>query len=311
MKKGLLKSLLCVVILLSILIVIDLIVGQLGIKFIKWLNNTPRDSDAALLNYDLNAATPDIAILGSSTAICHYNPVIIHDSMLAFTGQENEVFNMGRSRQRIAYEYYALKSLIRRNRPKIVFVDVWASYLSEGYQINYYNEFRPYLNINSDVKEMMEQHDDYSILAKCNMFCYNTEIVKLLLSARKKTKTNGFQGDKRELNHAAVKQIEKDTCPLAQISVSEFDSLIELAKVNDIQLFVVLSPRLSPSDTTCKSYKYMLNKCCKEGIPFLDFANEKKYYQKKYFRDDTHMNFYGAELFTQDLMNEVRPFIVN
>ena len=312
MKNGYLKILVNIAILLVILVVLDIMVGFAGEKCMLWINKAPHDGDAALTNYDLNAASPDVAILGSSTAICHYDPEIIHDSLYYYTGKEYDVFNMGMSAQRLAYEYCALGSLVDRKVPKIVIIDVWASYLSEGFQDISYSVFRPYINYNPHVREMMERHGELNILTKSSMYCWNTEIIKLLMSYRKSTETNGFNGkSKVELTHPAVNVLQEDTCGLAKISVDEFDAIIALAKKNDIKLFIVLSPRLSPSDTTCLSYKYMRDKCAENNIPFLDYSNDEKYFIEHFFRDNTHMNYYGAELFTQDLMKDIKKYLVD
>lgn len=310
MKNGFVKILVNIIILLAILVVMDIVVGSVGEMSMRILNKAPHDGDAALTNYDLNAASPDVAILGSSTAICHYDPNIIHDSLISFTGNEYDVFNMGMSAQRLAYEYCALSSLVDRKVPKIVILDVWASYLSEGFQDISYSVFRPYINYNSHVREMMDRHGELDLLTKSSMYCWNTEIVKLIMSYRKSTETNGFNGkSKVELTHPAINIFEEDTCGLAKVSVNEFDGIITLAKKKDIKLFVVLSPRLSPSDTTCLSYKYMRNKCAENEIPFLDYSNNEKYFIEHYFRDNTHMNYYGAERFTRDFMKDIKGYI--
>ena len=162
MRKGLLNVLIDIIILLSILIVSDIIVGIAGNKYAQWLNKAPRKSDAALVNYNLNAAAPDVAIIGSSTAICHYDPDIIHDSLLALTGQDFEVFNMGMSRQKMAYNYYALKSLLERKTPIIVIEDVWASNVSQSDYPKLFEEMRPYVKTNHNIRELLNSHDSYS-----------------------------------------------------------------------------------------------------------------------------------------------------
>lgn len=308
MKKGMLRTFVDLLILTGLLIVIDLLVGYAGDKYANWLNQEPRNGDAALVNYDLNAARPDVAIIGSSTAICHYVPEIIHDSLLVATGNDYEVFNMGMSRQKMAYNYYALKGLVERKRPVIVIEDVWASNISvEGYP-RYYQEFRPYVNSNHNVKEMFERHGEYNFLLKSRMYCYNTELVKMILSFMKPTRANGFRGSNVDMPEI-VKLRDKDTTEVMSESAAEFDSMIELCKSNDIKLFVVLSPAIRASDTTSKSYLYMKEKCTQNGIPFLDYSNDERFYQMYYFSDPLHMNTRGAEFFTRELMKDIKSYL--
>lgn len=308
MKKDLLKTLINTFILVGLLIVIDILVGYIGDKYANWLNKKPRSGDAALINYDLNAATPDVAIIGSSTAICHYVPDIIHDSLLVTTGNDYSVFNMGMSKQKMAYNYYALKGLVERKKPAIVIEDVWASNISvEGYP-RFYQEFRPYVNSNHNVKVMLERHGEYNFLLKSRMYCYNTELVKMILSFLKPTGANGYRGSNVEIPEI-VKLWDKDTTEVMPESAYEFDNMIKLCKYNNIKLFVVLSPAIRASDTTSQSYIYMKEKCKELGIPFLDYSNDERFYQAQFFSDPLHMNSYGAEFFTSELMKDIKHYL--
>lgn len=310
MKKGLLKVFYNISIILAILVTVDLFVGFGGQEYMKWLNQYPREGDAALVNYNLNAAIPDVAIIGSSTAICHYDPAIIHDSLKTYTKREYSVFNMGMSRQRMAYCYYAQKSLLERVKPKIVIVDVWASFLSDNYESCSFGEFKPYIRDNHNVKELLDEYNQLSVETKSSMYCYNTEIIKLLMSAKKNRSIDGFdRSSKVELKIPAEKENEVDASCLSLRSKKDFDNMIELSKNKGYALFVVLSPRLNSSDTASMSYQYMQEKCKENNIPFLDYANDPKYFDSHYFRDKTHMNYYGAQYFTQELMKDIKEII--
>ena len=310
MKQDFLKVVYNICVLLAILVSVDLLVGWGGQKYMKWLNQYPREGDAALVNYNLNAAMPDVAIIGSSTAICHYDPSIIHDSLLSYTNLDLTVFNMGMSKQRMAYCYYAQKSLLEREVPKVVIVDVWASFLSSNYESCSFNEFRPYIKSNHIIKDMLAEYDQLSVLTKSNIYCYNTEFIKLLLSIQKGKSVDGYDRScKVELKAPAIKEEELDSSELSYRSKTDFDNMIDLSKKNGYLLFVVLSPRLNPSDTNSMSYKYMHDKCQENDIPFLDYANNTRFYDKHYFRDKTHMNYYGAQYFTQILMKDIKDIV--
>ena len=307
MKNGYVKILVNVAILLALLVVMDIVVGWAGEKYMRWLNKNPRGGDAALVNYTLNAAAPDVAIIGSSTAICHYDPSIIHDSLYAWEGVDYDVFNMGVSNQRLAYDYYGLKCLLDRTTPKFVIVDVWSTYIGGAPSYSFY-AFKPYANINPNVREMLEKHGQLTFMTKSNMYCFNTEFVKLLMSMFKSPAGNGYLKRKVEMKEA-VKENERDTTSLLPISVEEFDGMLALAKERNVQLFVVMSPTLRSSDTTSLSYCYIKDRCAEEGITFLDYSNDSKYYQPHYFFDRTHLNYYGAELFSQELMRDLKKYI--
>lgn len=307
-KKSLLKLFLDVCILLALLAIMDLVVGLVGDRYARWLNVAPRISDAALINYDLNAVSPDVAIIGSSTAICHYVPSIIHDSLLFATGQDYEVFNMGMSKQRMAYNYYALKSVLKRKHPKIVIEDVWASNVSKNDYPRYFEELRPYINSNIYVKEMLVRHDAYDFKMKSRMYCYNTELVKMLMASFRSKGADGFHASTVQMPEV-IKANGKDTSQLHPISIKEFDAMVDLCVKNKIKLFVVLSPAIRASDVTSASYLYMKRKCEKNNVPFMDYSNDERYFKKEYFADPLHMNVNGAELFTKELMKDLKKYL--
>ena len=47
---------------------------------------------------------------------------------------------------------------------------------------------------------------------------------------------------------------------------------------------------------------------CKErNIPLFDFSNNPKYvHNDEYFKDGTHLNAFGADEFTKDLIKEIK-----
>ena len=309
MKKSLFKVFVGIVILLSILVIVDVLVGWIGQKYAQWLGKTPRHGDAALVNYNINVAKPDVAIIGSSTAMCHYLPCIIHDSLLTYIGKDYEVFNLSVSNQRLSYDYYELKCLLGRTIPEFVIVDVWASFISTGNPSYSFEAFRPYAKTNSIIKEMLRKHGEYGIMYQSNMYCYNTELVKLLMSAFKKEGADGFYNNTVEMP-VVKKYTDRDTTALLPLSVEEFDGIISLAKDKKLNLIVVLSPTLNASDTMSASYNYMKNKCEENDILFLDYSNDESYYQSHLFRDKTHLNYYGAEVFSQNLMRDLKGYLL-
>lgn len=311
MNKGLQTIIKNLMILSVILIVTDMFVGWIGNKYASWLNRIPRDGDAALINYNLNAAAPDVAIVGNSTAICHYVPSIIHDSIASYINKDFSVFNMGMSKQRMSYNYYALRCLLDRKVPKILIANVWPTFLGAADITKYFTELVPYVKMNYNIREMFEKHEEYNFMMQSNMFCFNTELVKLLMSPLKPKYSDGFRTSHTKLSAVGEKTVKVDQSPLSPLSVEEFDAMIDLAIKNQILLVVVMSPSLSyVSDTNSQSYRYMKEKCRVENVPFLDYTHNGKYDKAEFYRDDAHLNYYGAMQFSKDLMTDLKSVIV-
>ena len=95
MKKNFLGFTVAVAIVIFGVAVIDVCVGATCRKVVHKLNEKNYAGQVALLNYNLNAVTADIVIIGSSTATCHYNPQIFSDSISKHLGSKYTAFNAG------------------------------------------------------------------------------------------------------------------------------------------------------------------------------------------------------------------------
>ena len=71
--------------------------------------------------------------------------------------------------------------------------------------------------------------------------------------------------------------------------------------MDGVKIIFVASPTWygSSSDT----YWPIKEICHRRNIPFIDYSNDKKYiHQYQYFKDGVHLNAFGADEFTKDLV---------
>lgn len=238
MKRLLVNS----IIVLCGIIAIDFAVGYSGEKIIAKLTQQNHTGQAALLGYNLERATADIVVLGGSTASCHFVPQILSDSLSSFIGRKLTAFNAGAYYQQPSYSYCVLKSIIERRKPKIVIVDIQPQQLGGETVIEALKPLRPYYRINSNVKELLDENETWKnrLLLHSSMFCFNTEIVKLITSFRNSVGADGFDPKDGFVEEVCIEQ-EKDNSDLNPVVTSEFERMLSLAKNNDIKLFVVIS----------------------------------------------------------------------
>ena len=193
-KEYIIKILLSAFITISGLVCVDWLVGIGATFLLRELGKKNYSGEAAMTNYNLNFVEPDVVIIGSSTAMCHYVPSILHDSILSYTGKDLFVHNAGVSFQRMPYNYCEMKSLVARKAPKIAIVDVFPDCLGGESLKAALSPLHPYVRINPYVKEIMDNDESErtKILLNSNLYCYNGELIKLLASFRNTVGCDGY-----------------------------------------------------------------------------------------------------------------------
>jgi len=73
-------------------------------------------------------------------------------------------------------------------------------------------------------------------------------------------------------------------------------------------LILVASPYLTGINRT--AFDPIREMSQKYGVPFLDYSNDSTYLRKtEYFYDSNHLNATGAEIFTRNLVGEIRKIM--
>lgn len=310
MKKLLFK----IIIVLVSLVIIDKLTGLVGNYIIEKLNEENYVGDAALLNYSLNSVTPDIVIVGSSTALCHYNPKIISDS-LSFKeeGDSIRVFNAGASTQGIAYANALVKSIISRRVPKLIIMDLQPQFLYYGFSNEQMSTLRPYYGYNDYITEVFNIHTTgrEQFLLKSNLYRLNTNFLRLALSFIKPTGSDGFYAHEGELEEMPKKIDEELPDSFDENSVKELCEIVEICNSNRVKLVFVISPYLNH----VYKDKYVIDKveqlCEQLKVPLINKETTLKYQKKEYFFDQRHMNVEGAQLFTKDLCGDIKSISID
>ncbi len=88
------------------------------------------------------------------------------------------------------------------------------------------------------------------------------------------------------------------------LKMTYMKNFIELAKSRNITLLFVSSPVWYGQDP--KVLDPIKEICKKENIYFIDYSNDSKYvHHDQFFKDGKHLNAYGADVFTKDILKEL------
>lgn len=307
MKKVVIKIALFV----AGIVVLDFIVGYMGKNICLKLAENPRDGDAALLNYNLNGASPDILILGSSEATSAYMPSIIKDTLLDRTGFDYSVFNAGSYNQDIAYNYCVFRGASSRKVPKLIILDIIPSSLCSISPETSTTQLRPYRRFNPYVRDMLKYNDSKknNLMSLSNLYCFNFELLKLIMSFRIPTGTDGFVALEGHMKSDQEIVVQKDSDTIEPIALYEFEHTIREALGNGSKICVTIAPKYRKMDKNSNSYKKIVEICLKYNVPFWDFSEDSLYMDYRIYYNPAHVNPDGAVICSKQLANKIAEII--
>lgn len=299
-----------IIIVIASLVIIDIAVGAVFNHVIQLASKKNYAGLTAIGNYNLNTASADVVIIGSSTASCHYDPQTFKDSLSQFVVGGASVINAGFHYQQIPYSYCVLKSIIERKTPKIAIVDIQPQNLGEDVSDEALKALRPYYSVNKYVKEVLDENESCTnkLLMRSNMFRLNSEFLKILLSFTKPTGFNGFE-KKDGMIETYSMDVKPDMRPINPVFAREFETMIALAKEKGISIFICMSPRLTYTDKESESYRMINTICDNYQIPFIDYSDDSVFIKPELFFDSVHMNTTGADLFSKKVCHDINMFI--
>jgi len=276
----------------AILILVALIDVAVGAVSDKVFTNLPdKNSMIATIYQSLFNKKTEVLILGPSTANHNYNSMLMADS-LGMT-----VYNSGLDGRDMIYSDVVLQSYLERCKLKKVILDVSTVQL-DGSWLNRIHDTKPYYGLNDAVTKYYDNETDWQQRLKLvsSLYRYNKTLSYLIrVQLDPVNTTNGYS----PLSGVAesLKQNTSSSFRLDSIEYSHLMNIVSLCRNNNIELILVQSPKYS-NDVTFD--KWIDQFAAMNNLALLP-ENRNDYYRnnKKFFKDDSHLNSDGAVEFTK------------
>lgn len=297
------KVILGIISIIILLFAVDRIVGNIN----KSLYNRSKYGIFGRQIYSLNECNEDIIILGSSRASHHYVPSIFTDSL------DLSCYNCGSEGMCVYYHYGILSSLIDRGvKPKLVIYDVMDldANVSDGPTFNLeaaVDRFAPHYGHHPSIDSLfMLKGWKEKIKLQSICYRYNSKLVQTIKCNYIPSKeNNGYEAVLGLLPDTASFQIHaKANLPLDSIKIKYVNKLIGLSKEHNIPLILIQSPKYYQVESNGIDTIKAIAK--EEEIAFLDFVNEQSLMKREYFRDNMHLNDYGAHVWSAFLASKLK-----
>lgn len=298
---GLNKFFIRVLIFLTIIIFVDLLIGQL----FSFLLEKQKDGRFYKIQFSLKNTTDEIIILGSSRAETNYNPAVFTEHL------GMSCWNAGRGGQGLVYILAIEQEILKRFTPKVIIMNIDPRFL-EG-QIDYDRSsiLRPFAKEYPDIFSLLSQKEiNEKFKLNSNLYAYNSVLFYFIRPFFVKNK-DGKISDKGwkprtgviANSLAEIANVSNSTNQIGDLNqekISTLNKIIELAQNKGCQLVFSISPDYSNRVIETSSISYV-KKISKElNLQFRDYSQDTSIVSKQiYFYDLEHLNYDGASKFSE------------
>lgn len=257
----------------------------------------------------------DVMYFGSSNAYCSFNPLVVWKK----TGVKSYVF--ATQQQPVWATYHYMVDAMKTQELDLAVVDVLMFSKNDEYYddgVNY--TFCDNMPFSKNKLELIKASvpDGKRFALACRLMKYHSrwnELKEVDFSYKKDEMydySKGFYMLETSYDKAVAQDLSdvKDEAPLAEKNLKYLNKIIDLCKEKDVELMLVKTP--SNATTEEKKYYNTVERIAKEkGVTFVDYNmhyDEINFDFKKDFYDDSHLNIYGAEKFTEYFVKTTEYF---
>lgn len=258
-------------------------------------------------NYICNKVEDDMLIFGSSRAMRHYDSQMLEDSL------NMSCYNCGEDGNGIFLNYGRLLMCKERKLPKVIIFDVAPTFdIQTNDNHKFLSWLRPRYERNGirDIFADIDKYDNQYENIKMQSFLYRynsrflQNLVVYITNISPDTGIKGFrpvEGTINKRNSNINKYL--DNFKVDSLKLHYINKFIDEAK--NAKIIFVYSPTWAGSKP--EYIAPYLEICEKRGFQFINFSNDPKYMvNKKYFKDNLHLNSAGANEFTKDLIKVLK-----
>lgn len=298
MKKFIFK----IIIIFTIVAIFDYFFGVVMGHVVNNINVGGQGRD----NYICNVAEEDILVFGSSRAVHHYNSTILEDSL------GMSCYNCGEEANGFILSYGRLLMALERHCPKVIIQDITAEF---DLHKNDNHKYLGWLKTRyeragvSEIFDAIDKTESYKM--KSQMYRYNSKFLQnifvYLTSVSTDMGIKGYRPINEPFDSMKIVKTEKpDDKEIDSLKIEFIHRYLELAQ--NSKIYFVVSPIWYGMDL--EEIAPIAQICKERNIPLFDFSNNPKYvHNDEYFKDGTHLNAFGADEFTKDLIKEIKSLL--
>ena len=276
---------------------IDIVVASICSSMLK---NWPDDgSPLSIDNNCFNKVEPELLLLGASQVQHGYNS----DVFARIIGLDT--YNAGQNGIDVIQNYMYFKAICNRKIPKNVVFDIYPAYLDGSMKYRLRN-INMWYRLAPSVSEYFDNQSNWKeqLKRKSGMYVYNGFLAHIARAFfRKEINIKGYVPLYGEYKGGFSCE---ETFKIDEEELNYLNKIVSLCKENEIHLYFTQAPNFILN----KQYMDWLKEYCKDNnIVLLSHVNDTLYLNRpSLFRDNSHLNGDGADLFSEELANEIFVF---
>lgn len=291
-------------IVVAIVIVVDLIVGQIGDFMV---DNHKMEGDYKSVEYVMTQCDEDVLILGSLVALNALVPTVISDSvgLSCYNGSANGQFlPFFETMLSCVFKRYTPRTIIFGFRPDEMATtgvgpryDLLVPYYDKGYET-----LDAYLESSSPEEKY---------LLKSNLYKYNNIWWRILLYqfvTPNEQGENGFVAKGTPRFYPRLNAESEDYVSTPE-RLAQFERIVNMCKEKGVKPVVVFLPKYLKlyNDGNLSAINDVLDICKANDVKcYVDVQREEYLTDSTMFYDETHLNKEGAYRYTRDLVRRMK-----
>lgn len=245
----------------------------------------------------------DVFIFGASRASHHYNT----DLFSNLTGVST--FNAGDDGKNSVYQLGLLKMLLKNHKPKLIIYEIGDLSGHDGGNVDLF----PYYYRDSDIRSLLQKRDAWiSTKMIFPLYAYNRKLfniakgymlcIKPSLTGYRPIKGNILPSEEKKIKSDFIPEFQRRALSLPDdVCLSSFMEFISECSRQRIALIFVYSPSYMPANPLGEPIIDRL--AASNNIKLYDFGINAKYnWNNRLFKDSSHLNSEGADVFTHDFV---------
>ena len=258
---------------------------------------------------------PEVLVLGSSRAKHHVSPAILRARLSA------SVFNAGINGHDFLYAIMLLDLWTRSHAPpKAILLHIDPESLSRSEnELARTSVFAPYFGESARVRSILLMRGKYEWLKYLSYsYRFNGKVLPIIknLASRPDEAFDGYIGLEGSLESGSTSVTDLgngsngESVLFWDLKLSYLDDLARYCTVNGTRLILFHSPRFQEDTAALAAWSTRLSalRMFKEGVEFLDLSERTRELltgRPDLFKDYSHLNSKGAEIFSTLLADEI------
>jgi len=305
MNKGHKKFILKAALLLTIMFVVDRVVG--GIVEYYYMHEPM--GDVASFSHAINNPTEDMLIYGSSRAVHTYDTRVFKDTLGI------SAFNCGRNATNVIYHSAILPAALNgEHKPKVIVLDLttkeiaWRSEQFGGDILA--AMLLPYVLTNDNFAALAKDlfPKEYYKAKVSKLYAYNSHIISIVknYSRSHNDNINGFQPLRGSKASAKPEEYTAGVDKIDEYSKEKLELFVKSITEKKIPLVVIVSPMYAERHEDNGALKLSKEIIAKYGVGVWDYSSDPRFVKKELFYDMAHLNIEGAQLFSREIASRMK-----